>query len=60
MGAFLDRRISFSGIPAVVGETLSAHSVAEPQNLEGVARADAWARSYARELVADQAVAAVN
>ena len=58
--AFLDRRIPFPGIPAVVDETLSAHSVAEPEDLEAVSRADAWARSHARALVADRAVAAIT
>ena len=58
--AFLDRRIPFPGIPAIVGETLSAHSVAEPGDLEAVARADTWARSHARRLVADRALAAVH
>ncbi|MDE2658845.1 MAG: 1-deoxy-D-xylulose-5-phosphate reductoisomerase [Acidobacteriota bacterium] len=57
VAAFLDGRIPFPGIPSVVGDTLAAHSPAEPEDLEGVARADAWARSYADELVEDLAPA---
>ncbi len=58
--AFLDRRISFPGISEVVGATLDAHNPTEPEDLESVARADAWARSHARELVADRAPATVR
>ena len=54
MAAFLEGRIPFPGIPSVVGETLAAHSPAELEDLEGVARADAWARSYAGDLVEDR------
>ena len=54
VAAFLDGRIPFPGIPSVVGETLAAHSPAEPEDLEGVARADAWARAYAGDLVEDR------
>ena len=38
----------------MVGETLAARAPAELEDLEGVARADAWARSYAGELVEDR------
>lgn len=57
VAAFLDRRIDFPGIPAVVGETLEARSPVALEDLEGVARADEWARAYARERVADRAPA---
>ena len=57
VAAFLDYRIPFPEIPAVVGGTLAAHRPAEPDDLEAVARADAWARTYARELVGDPVAA---
>ena len=57
VAAFLDDRIAFPGIPAVVGETLEAHTPADLEDLEGVARADEWARAHARERVADRAAA---
>lgn len=60
VAAFLDHRIPFPEIPAIVGETLDAHEVAEPEDLEAVARADAWGRAFSRELVADRAPVAVG
>ena len=58
--AFLDYRLTFPGIPAVVAETLAARSPTELEDLEGVARADAWARAFARELIADRAPVAAG
>jgi len=60
VAAFLDGRIPFPGIPSVVGDTLAAHSPAEPEDLAGVARADAWARTYAGDLVKELAPAAAR
>jgi 1-deoxy-D-xylulose-5-phosphate reductoisomerase len=60
VAAFLEGRIPFPGIPAIVGETLDAHRPAEPEDLEAVARADAWARSHAGELVAERVPAAAR
>ncbi len=51
VAAFLDHRLDFPGIPAVVGAVLGAHAPREPENLEAVAAADAWARGQAREEV---------
>lgn len=60
VAAFLDGRIPFPGIPAVVEETLAAHRPAEPEDLEAVARADAWARSHAGELVEERVPATAH
>src|SRR5438093_599389 len=49
--AFLDERLDFLGIPAVVETVLECHEPAEPR-LEGVLEQDAWARRRAAEVVA--------
>jgi 1-deoxy-D-xylulose-5-phosphate reductoisomerase len=51
VGAFLDERIGFPGIPAVVEQVLEEHEPAEPR-LEGVLEQDAWARERAAQVVA--------
>jgi 1-deoxy-D-xylulose-5-phosphate reductoisomerase len=48
--AFLDERLDFVGIPAVVERVLEEHEPAEPR-LEGVLEQDAWARARAAEVV---------
>ena len=50
MAAFLDHRIGFPDIPAIVEDTLGAHRLGEPEDLAAVARADAWGRARASEL----------
>jgi 1-deoxy-D-xylulose-5-phosphate reductoisomerase len=47
VGAFLERRLGFTGIPRVVEMTMDAHSVEEVTTLHAVRRADLWAREYA-------------
>jgi 1-deoxy-D-xylulose-5-phosphate reductoisomerase len=55
VGEFLDGRIGFTGIPALVEATIEAASVrgllTEPQELEAALGIDHTARSLARELV---------
>ena len=41
---FLERRIRFLDIPAVIRETLEAHEPAAEPSLEQIADAAAWAR----------------
>lgn len=51
VGAFLDRRISFLDIPAIVARSVGdAPKVARP-TLEQLLEADAWARRHAQTLV---------
>jgi 1-deoxy-D-xylulose-5-phosphate reductoisomerase len=46
---FLDGRISFPSIPAIIEETLEAHVPQHPLTLEGVERADREAREQVRQ-----------
>jgi 1-deoxy-D-xylulose-5-phosphate reductoisomerase len=48
--AFLERKLGFTAIPRVIGETMDAHAVEEVESLDVVRRVDAWARAYARDL----------
>ena len=50
--AFLNHRLDFPGIPSVVERTLTAHRPRAAEDLEAVARTDAWARAHAAGLVA--------
>ncbi len=45
--AFLEGRLAWSGIAAVVEETLAHGESSEPQSLDEVLAADGWARGYA-------------
>ena len=49
--AFLDGRIAFTGIPAIIEKTMATHAPAEAATLAEVREVDAWARSHARSLV---------
>ncbi|HEY8201554.1 MAG TPA: 1-deoxy-D-xylulose-5-phosphate reductoisomerase [Actinomycetota bacterium] len=50
--AFLDERLDFLGIPAVVERVLEEHQPVEPR-LDGVLEQDAWARTRAAEVIAN-------
>ncbi len=52
VAAFLAERLSFNGIPGVIGEVLDEHEVQEVTSLDVVRGADGWARQRAR-VVAD-------
>ena len=45
--AFLDRRLPFTEIAAVIGNTMECHSVGVVESLETVIKADQWAREEA-------------
>ena len=49
--AFLEDRVRFLDIPAIVEQTLDAHEVVPVGNLETVLEVDNWAREYAREIM---------
>jgi len=46
---FLDGRISFTAIPAVIEKTMAAHTSQMVSTLAEVRRVDEWAREHARE-----------
>ena len=48
VAAFLEGRLAFSAIARVVEAVLTAHEVREPDSIEDVVAADAWARDRAR------------
>ncbi|HEX2179516.1 MAG TPA: 1-deoxy-D-xylulose-5-phosphate reductoisomerase [Actinomycetota bacterium] len=50
VGAFLDERLDYLGIPAVVESVLERHTSCEP-SLEAILEQDAWARSEAASLI---------
>ena len=52
VAAFLDGRISFTGIPELVDRTMQAHEAWEPVELEEYLHADQWARRTAEQLIA--------
>jgi 1-deoxy-D-xylulose-5-phosphate reductoisomerase len=49
--AFLDGRIGFTAIPAMIERAMTAHAPAPVRTLGEVREVDAWARSHARSLV---------
>jgi 1-deoxy-D-xylulose-5-phosphate reductoisomerase len=51
VAAFLDHRIGYPAIPAIIDETLGAVSPGDASTLEAVLRADAVARDHAAQLL---------
>jgi 1-deoxy-D-xylulose-5-phosphate reductoisomerase len=51
VAAFLDGRISWTAISDIIAETLDAHDVIEPESVDDVLAADAWARRKATEVI---------
>jgi 1-deoxy-D-xylulose-5-phosphate reductoisomerase len=49
--AFLDRKIPFSDIPKMIGDTLEAHKIRAAERLESILEADIWARQHVREML---------
>src|SRR5215467_9339095 len=50
--AFLDRKIPFSDIPRMIGDTLEAHGIRAADRLESILEADTWARQHVRAMLA--------
>lgn len=50
--AFLDRKIPFSDIPKMIGDTLEAHKIRAADQLESIVEADIWARQHVRGMLA--------
>jgi 1-deoxy-D-xylulose-5-phosphate reductoisomerase len=53
VAAFLDGRLGFTSIPAVIERTMNAHTVEGVSTVETVRRVDAWAHTYARDMAAE-------
>lgn len=53
VGAFLDRRISFTDIPRLIEATLQAHDQQQADSVDSIMAADAWAREYARNVMTE-------
>ncbi|ACX51734.1 1-deoxy-D-xylulose 5-phosphate reductoisomerase [Ammonifex degensii KC4] len=51
VAAFLEERLPFLGIPAVVEEVMRRHQVVKDLSLEAIEEADAWARKEAEALI---------
>jgi 1-deoxy-D-xylulose-5-phosphate reductoisomerase len=51
--AFLDGKLGFTSIPAVIDKTMNGHTVENVESVEIVRRVDNWARQYARERVGE-------
>lgn len=50
VAAFLDKKISFADIPAIVDRTMQAHESFAPSSLDEYLAADRWARDTAGEM----------
>jgi 1-deoxy-D-xylulose-5-phosphate reductoisomerase len=48
---FLDERIGFNDIPAIIKKTMDAHERAAIDGIEAVLKADEWARGFAERLL---------
>jgi len=51
--AFLDEKISFSGITSVVSGTMALHEVKKGVEIEEIIKASEWARSRAEDIIVD-------
>jgi len=56
VAAFLERRLGFARIPAVIAEVMNAHSIVPVKGLGDVLAADAWARQRATSVLPGGAV----
>lgn len=50
--AFLNRKISFLGIPRLIEEVVSLHQSFDVTTIDQVLHADLWSRKQAQELIA--------
>jgi 1-deoxy-D-xylulose-5-phosphate reductoisomerase len=53
VAAFLDGKLGFAAIPAVIERTMNAHVLEGVSDLETVQRVNIWGRTYAREMAAE-------
>ena len=55
--AFLERRLPYTEIAAVIGKTMECHSTRVVESLETVMKADQWAREKAGFAVNEMCIA---
>ena len=53
VSAFLEGKLGFTAIPAVIERTMNAHAVERVSTVEVIRRVDTWARTYAREMASE-------
>jgi 1-deoxy-D-xylulose-5-phosphate reductoisomerase len=53
VGAFLDGRLHFLDIPALLSEALKMHEPGDENNLDAILSADAWGRRFALKWIED-------
>jgi 1-deoxy-D-xylulose-5-phosphate reductoisomerase len=51
VGAFLEGRLGFTGIPAVIADTMDAHRPSATDTLASIKAIDQWARAHATEQI---------
>ena len=51
--AFLDEKISFSGITSVVSGTMALHEVKKGVEIEEIIKVSEWARSRAEDIIGE-------
>ena len=51
--SFLEGKLGFTSIPAVIEWTMNGHAVEDVLSVETVRRVDSWARQYARQRVSE-------
>ncbi len=51
VGLFMEGRLGFTGIPALVRNVMDRHSIEKADSLESVLEADAWARQLSNEII---------
>jgi 1-deoxy-D-xylulose-5-phosphate reductoisomerase len=51
VSAFIDKKIGFTDIPAVIGKTMALHRVREAASIGEVLEADRWARVTGGEII---------
>ncbi|MBI3599538.1 MAG: 1-deoxy-D-xylulose-5-phosphate reductoisomerase [Nitrospinae bacterium] len=52
VNAFLNREISFNGIPETIKKTMDSHDAGNIQEISDILKADKWAREYSKKLIA--------
>jgi 1-deoxy-D-xylulose-5-phosphate reductoisomerase len=50
--AFMDKKIKFTDIPAIIQNTMDAHRLIKNPNLQAILDSEEWAEEYAKTLVA--------
>jgi len=51
VSAFIEERIGFMDISAVIGQTMTLHGVLKKESLDDVMEADRWARKTGEDII---------